>query len=234
MDKVIKERTVSKKNFQIAIDGPAGAGKSTIAKIVAKELGFVYIDTGAMYRTMGLYFDRNGEWPSASVAVQRLAQSADITLKYNDGVQEIYLNGENVSSEIRTEKAGLSASAVSKFPEVRKILVAMQQKLAETTSVIMDGRDIGTVVLKDADVKIFLTANVRVRAERRMHQLEEQGIKESLEKIEEDIKKRDIQDSTREASPLRMAEDAVLVDTSDCTLDESVEKIIALAKEKMA
>ena len=225
---------MSKNNFQIAIDGPAGAGKSTIAKIVAKELGFVYIDTGAMYRAMGLFFDRNGEWPNESSAVRRLAESADITLKYNDGVQEIYLNGENVSSEIRSEKAGLSASAVSKFPEVREILVAMQQKLAETTSVIMDGRDIGTVVLKNADVKIFLTANVSVRAERRRRQLEEEGIKESFEKIEEDIKKRDIQDSTRKASPLKMADDAVLVDTSDCTLDESVEKIILLAKEKMA
>ncbi len=225
---------MSKNNFQIAIDGPAGAGKSTIAKIVAKELGFVYIDTGAMYRAMGLFFDRNGEWPNEPCDIRKLAESADITLEYKDGVQEIYLNGENVSSEIRTEKAGLSASAVSKFPEVREMLVAMQQKLAKTTSVIMDGRDIGTVVLKDADVKIFLTANVSVRAERRMRQLEEQGIKESFEKIEEDIKKRDIQDSTRKASPLKMADDAILVDTSDCTLDESVEKIILLVKEKMA
>ncbi len=225
---------MSKNNFQIAIDGPAGAGKSTIAKIVAKELGFVYIDTGAMYRAMGLFFDRNGEWPNEPCDIRKLAESADITLEYKDGVQEIYLNGENVSSEIRTEKAGLSASAVSKFQEVREILVAMQQKLAQTTSVIMDGRDIGTVVLKDADVKIFLTANVSVRAERRMRQLEEQGIKESFEKIEEDIKKRDIQDSTRKASPLKMADDAILVDTSDCTLDESVEKIILLVKEKMA
>lgn len=225
---------MSKNNFQIAIDGPAGAGKSTIAKIVAKELGFVYIDTGAMYRAMGLFFDRNGEWPNEPCDIRKLAESADITLEYKDGVQEIYLNGENVSSEIRTEKAGLSASAVSKFPEVREILVAMQQKLAKTTSVIMDGRDIGTVVLKDADIKIFLTANVSVRAERRMRQLEEQGIKESFEKIEEDIKKRDIQDSTRKASPLKMADDAILVDTSDRTLDESVEKIILLVKEKMA
>ncbi len=225
---------MSKNNFQIAIDGPAGAGKSTIAKIVAKELGFVYIDTGAMYRAMGLFFDRNGEWPNEPCDIRKLAESADITLEYKDGVQEIYLNGENVSSEIRTEKAGLSASAVSKFPEVREMLVAMQQKLAKTTSVIMDGRDIGTVVLKDADVKIFLTANVSVRAERRMRQLEEQGIKESFEKIEEDIKKRDIQDSTRKASPLKMADDAILVDTSDRTLDESVEKIILLVKEKMA
>ncbi len=234
MHRIIKEHTVSNRNFQIAIDGPAGAGKSTIAKIVAKELGFVYIDTGAMYRAMGLFFDQNGEWPKKSEDIRRLAGSADITLKYKDGVQEIYLNGKNVTSEIRTEKAGLSASAVSKFPEVREILVTMQRKLAETTSVIMDGRDIGTVVLKDADVKVFLTANVNVRSERRRRQLAEQGIIESLEKIEEDIRKRDIQDSTRKASPLKMADDAILVDTSDCTLEESVERIIALAKEKMA
>lgn len=225
---------MTKESFQIAIDGPAGAGKSTIAKIAAKKLGFVYIDTGAMYRAMGLFFDRNGEWPDKPEDIKALAEKADITLKYADGEQRIFLNGEDVSEEIRTEKAGLSASSVSRFPEVREIMVSLQQKLAGSMNVIMDGRDIGTVVLPDADLKIFLTADVSERARRRMLQLEEKGIKESLDKIEEDIRKRDIQDTTRKASPLKQADDAVLVDTSDISIEETVDSIISMAKERMS
>lgn len=225
---------MTKDSFQIAIDGPAGAGKSTIAKIAAKKLGFVYIDTGAMYRAMGLFFDRNGEWPDKPEDIKALAEKADITLKYADGEQRIFLNGEDVSEAIRTEKAGLSASSVSRFPEVREIMVSLQQKLAGSMNVIMDGRDIGTVVLPDADLKIFLTADVSERARRRMLQLEEKGIKESLDKIEEDIRKRDIQDTTRKASPLKQADDAVLVDTSDISIEETVDRIISMAKERMS
>lgn len=225
---------MTKDSFQIAIDGPAGAGKSTIAKIAAKKLGFVYIDTGAMYRAMGLFFDRNNEWPDKPEDIKALAEKADITLKYADGEQRIFLNGEDVSEAIRTEKAGLSASSVSRFPEVREIMVSLQQKLAGSMNVIMDGRDIGTVVLPDADLKIFLTADVSERARRRMLQLEEKGIKESLDKIEEDIRKRDIQDTTRKASPLKQADDAVLVDTSDISIEETVDRIISMAKERMS
>lgn len=225
---------MTKDSFQIAIDGPAGAGKSTIAKIAAKKLGFVYIDTGAMYRAMGLFFDRNNEWPDKPEDIKALAEKADITLKYADGEQRIFLNGEDVSETIRTEKAGLSASSVSRFPEVREIMVSLQQKLAGSMNVIMDGRDIGTVVLPDADLKIFLTADVSERARRRMLQLEEKGIKESLDKIEEDIRKRDIQDTTRKASPLKQADDAVLVDTSDISIEETVDRIISMAKERMS
>lgn len=225
---------MTKDSFQIAIDGPAGAGKSTIAKIAAKKLGFVYIDTGAMYRAMGLFFDRNNEWPDKPEDIKALAEKADITLKYADGEQRIFLNGEDVSEAIRTEKAGLSASSVSRFPEVREIMVSLQQKLAGSMNVIMDGRDIGTVVLPDADLKIFLTADVSERARRRMLQLEEKGIKESLDKIEDDIRKRDIQDTTRKASPLKQADDAVLVDTSDISIEETVDRIISMAKERMS
>lgn len=225
---------MTKDSFQIAIDGPAGAGKSTIAKIAAKKLGFVYIDTGAMYRAMGLFFDRNKEWPDKPEDIKALAEKADITLKYADGEQRIFLNGEDVSEAIRTEKAGLSASSVSRFPEVREIMVSLQQKLAGSMNVIMDGRDIGTVVLPDADLKIFLTADVSERARRRMLQLEEKGIKESLDKIEEDIRKRDIQDTTRKASPLKQADDAALIDTSDISIEETVDRIISMAKERMS
>ncbi len=221
-------------SYQIAIDGPAGAGKSTIAQRTAARLGYVYIDTGAMYRAMGLFFDRNGKWPEDPEGIAALAEQAEITLAYVDGVQKIFLNGEDVSDAIRTEQAGMSASAVSRYPAVRARLVAQQQKLAGSMNVIMDGRDIGTVVLPDAQLKIYLTASVRVRAERRLRQLEEKGQTGVLAEIEEDIRKRDHQDMTREASPLRQAEDAVRIDSSDMTADEVVDAIIALQKGENA
>lgn len=215
---------------QIAIDGPAGAGKSTIAKIVAERLGFIYIDTGAMYRAMGLFFDRNGEWPAQDEDIRALADKADISISYIDKEQRIFLNGEDVSEKIRTESAGMSASRVSALPQVREKLVELQRNMAKKVSVVMDGRDIGTVVLPDASLKIFLTADVHIRAQRRQEQLFEKGKAEDLETIEEDLKIRDHNDSTRAASPLRQAEDAVRLDTSELTIEETVERIIELTK----
>lgn len=220
-------------NFQIAIDGPAGAGKSTIAKIAAKKLGYIYIDTGAMYRTIGLFFDRNGAWPDSHEKIKELVGKADISIDYENGEQVIFLNGENVSEKIRTQEAGASASKVSKLPEVREKMVEFQQKLAGTKNVIMDGRDIGTVVLPNAQLKIFLTADVSVRAKRRLLQLEEKGMSGDIAQIEEEIRARDTQDMTRSVSPLKQADDAILLDTSDKTIDEVVDIIVKLQKERI-
>ncbi len=220
-------------NYQIAIDGPAGAGKSTIAKLVAGKLGFIYIDTGAMYRAMGLFFDRNGEWPTLSEDVRSLAGKADISIAYKDGTQRIYLNGEDVSETIRSESAGMSASRVSALPEVREQLVELQRNLARREKVVMDGRDIGTVVLPDAALKIFLTADVTVRAKRRLLQLQEKGETADLASVEEDLKQRDHNDSTRAVSPLKQAEDACLLDTSNLSIEETAETIIKMAEERM-
>ena len=219
-------------HYQIAIDGPAGAGKSTIAKIAAKRLGYIYIDTGAMYRAMGIFFERNDGWNKTSDGIRKLAEQADITISYEDGAQRIYLNKEDVSEAIRTEQAGMNASRVSAFPEVREKLVELQQKLAESSDVVMDGRDIGTVVLPSAQLKIFLTADVRVRAERRLLQLHEKGEEADIETIEADLRERDHNDSTREASPLKKADDAVMLDTSDMTIEETADKIISLLEER--
>ena len=219
-------------HYQIAIDGPAGAGKSTIARIVAEKLGYIYIDTGAMYRAIGLFFDRNGKWPDTPAQITALLDKADITIDHKDGAQRIYLNGEDVSEAIRTEKAGMSASRVSAFPEVRVKLVELQRALASRADVVMDGRDIGTVVLPDAALKIFLTADVSVRAERRRLQLLEKGVKADKAEIEKDLRSRDHNDSTREASPLKQAEDAVLVDTSYLTIEQTAQKITELMKER--
>ncbi len=216
----------------IAIDGPAGAGKSTIAKKVAKELGFIYVDTGAMYRAMALYMINNGIDASESEKISATCQSADITIKYENGIQVVYLNGENVNSLIRTEAVGNMASASSVNGDVRKKLVELQQKLAQTTDVVMDGRDIGTVVLPNADLKVFLTASSRVRAERRYKELTGKGIECDIDVIEKDIIDRDYRDSHRENSPLKQAEDAVLVDSSHMTINEVAEKIISLYKER--
>ena len=218
---------------QIAIDGPAGAGKSTIAKMVAKELGFIYVDTGAMYRAMALYMINNGIDPTESEKISATCQSADITIKHENGMQVVYLNGENVNGLIRTEAVGNMASASSVNGDVRKKLVELQQKLAETTDVVMDGRDIGTVVLPNADLKVYLTASSRVRAERRYKELVEKGISCDLDVIEKDIIDRDYRDMHRDISPLKQADDAVLVDSSYMTIDEVAEKIISLYKEKM-
>ncbi|MBQ6408486.1 MAG: (d)CMP kinase [Butyrivibrio sp.] len=213
---------------KIAIDGPAGAGKSTIAKIVAKELGFIYVDTGAMYRAMALYMINNNIDASDSEKISATCQSADITIRHEGGVQRVYLNGEDVSELVRKEEVGKMASASSVNGDVRKKLVELQQKLAQTTDVVMDGRDIGTVVLPDADLKVFLTASSRVRANRRYKELTAKGEICDIDAIEKDIIERDYRDSHREISPLKQAEDAVLVDTSDMTIDEVAGKIIDL------
>ncbi len=216
----------------IAIDGPAGAGKSTIAKKIAERLNFIYVDTGAMYRAMGLYFHRLGIRPEDEEAISRLAGQAEVSLSYENGMQQVYLNGENVTALLRTEEAGNMASAVSVYPEVRRILVRQQQKLAATQDVVMDGRDIGTVVLPRAQVKVFLTASVKVRADRRCADLRQKGLPFERENVEKDIEERDYRDTHRAESPLRQAEDAVLVDTSDMTIDQVADRVIELYREK--
>ena len=218
---------------QIAIDGPAGAGKSTIAKLVAARLGFIYIDTGAMYRAMGLFFDENGQWPTRSDDITALAGKADISIAYKDGTQRIYLNDRDVSDSIRSENAGMSASRVSALPEVREKLVELQRELAKKENVVMDGRDIGTVVLPNATLKIFLTADVGVRAQRRLLQLQAKGEMADIASVEEDLKQRDYNDSTRKASPLKQAQDAVLLDTSNLSIEETADAIIKMAEERM-
>ena len=218
---------------QIAIDGPAGAGKSTIAKLVAARLGFIYIDTGAMYRAMGLFFNENGQWPTRSDDITALAGKADISIAYKDGTQRIYLNDRDVSDSIRSENAGMSASRVSALPEVREKLVELQRELAKKENVVMDGRDIGTVVLPNATLKIFLTADVGVRAQRRLLQLQAKGEMADIASVEEDLKQRDHNDSTRKASPLKQAQDAVLLDTSNLSIEETADAIIKMAEERM-
>lgn len=218
--------------FNIAIDGPAGAGKSTIAKTLAKELGYVYVDTGAMYRAMAYFFLQKGINKDDEAAITEAVDGADVTIRYENGVQQVLLNGENVTGCLRTEQVGNMASSTSVYPAVRTKLVALQQKLAETTDVIMDGRDIGTCVLPDAQVKIYLTASVETRAKRRYMELMEKGEPADLEKIAADIKERDYRDMHREMSPLRQAEDAVLVDSSDMSIVEVVSAIRAIAEEK--
>jgi len=215
---------------QIAIDGPAGAGKSTIAKILSNRLGFVYVDTGAMYRTLALACLREGIDLANEEKVSQICIAAPITIKYIDGVQNMFLNGENVSQEIRTEVVSKAASDTSKFQKVRERLVSMQQDLAKEYDVVMDGRDIGTKVLPDATLKIFLTASVEVRAKRRFLEYQEKGMECDINEIAEDIKQRDYNDSTRAISPLVKAQDAIEVDTSDLSIDEVVEKIIGLWK----
>ena len=214
--------------YNIAIDGPAGAGKSTIAKIVAKELGFIYVDTGAMYRTMALACHREGISAKEHEKVAEKCESVDVSLGYEDGTQKVFLNGEDVSTLIRQEEIGNMTSAIAVYPEVRKILVEMQKKLAKENNVVMDGRDIGTVVLPNAECKIYLTASSFVRANRRYKELIEKGETCDLAQIEKDIIARDEQDMNREIAPLKQAEDAVYLDSSDLTIDEVVNKIIEI------
>lgn len=220
------------KTYNIAIDGPAGAGKSTIAKKIAAALGFIYVDTGAMYRAMALYFLRQGIGQTEEAAIERACGEIEISIRYEDGTQQVILNGENVSGIIRTEEVGNMASAASVYAPVRRKLLELQRNLAETSDVIMDGRDIGTCVLPNADTKIYLTAGSRVRALRRFDELTQKGEMCNLEEIEQDIIKRDDRDMHREIAPLKQAEDAVLVDTSDMTIDQVVEAIIAIVKER--
>ena len=219
-------------HFNIAIDGPAGAGKSTIAKAAAKKLGFIYVDTGAMYRAMAVYFLDRGIGSQEEEKIREACGNAEITIRHEDGKQQVFLNGENVSGRIRTQEVGEMASRISVYLPVREKLVKLQQQLAKTSQVIMDGRDIGTCVLPDAQAKIYLTASTRVRAERRLKELLEKGQECSLEEIEDEIKERDYRDMHREQSPLRQAEDAVLLDTSQMDPEQVTERIIAIAKER--
>lgn len=218
--------------MNIAIDGPAGAGKSTIAKRLAKELGYIYVDTGAMYRAMALYFLEQKIDASNEAEISAASGKVDITIAYQDGEQQVILNGENVNGRIRREEVGNMASATSIYPVVRKKLVALQQKLAATADVIMDGRDIGTCVLPDAEAKIYLTASVATRAKRRYDELQAKGERCDIAEIEKDIEERDYRDTHRTTSPLKQAEDAVLVDTSEMNIDEVVETIRKICQEK--
>lgn len=218
--------------YSIAIDGPAGAGKSTIAKAVAKRLEYVYVDTGAMYRAMALYLIREGIAAPEEERIEALLDGAKIRLLYRDGVQRIFLFEEDVTQAIREEEIGNMASAISVYAGVRKKLVALQRDIAASHNVVMDGRDIGSVVLPDADLKIYLTADVAERARRRYRELEEKGIRSQKSRIEEDIRTRDERDMNREHSPLRRAEDAYLLDSTDMGIEEVVEKILSLAGEK--
>lgn len=218
------------KTKKIAIDGPAGAGKSSLAKAAAKELGYIYIDTGAMYRTVGLFVLNCGKNPKNEEEVLSCLDDINIDIKYIDGEQNLFLNGENVTGEIRTPEVSVAASDVAVIPDVRKKLVMLQRALAEKNDVIMDGRDIGTRVLPDAEVKIFLTATPEERANRRYKELIEQNSECSYEEVLKDIMYRDKNDSERKTDPLRQAEDAVLLDTTEYTVEESLEKLIEIIK----
>lgn len=219
-------------SYNIAVDGPAGAGKSTIARAVAKKLNIIYVDTGAMYRGMGLYMLRQGIDPEDEQAVIGHCQEADITLGYENGTQVVYLNGENVNAYIRTEEVGAVTSRISVLPAVRERITALQQELASSTDCIMDGRDIGTCVLPHADVKIYLTASSAVRARRRYDELTAKGQQCDLAQIQADMEERDYRDTHREVSPLRQAQDAVLVDSSDMTAEQVIEKIFKLCEKR--
>ena len=218
----------------IAIDGPVGAGKSTISDVVAKRLGILHLDTGAMYRAVGLYMLDHGIDPQDQETVSSLCEEGKVLVdvRYEDGSQRTLLNGQDVSARIRAQEVGQAASAVSRYPAVRRTLVRRQQEMAKDQPMLLDGRDIGTVVLKDATVKIYLTASPESRAQRRMLQLKEKGDETPFETILAEVNARDYQDTHRETDPLRKAEDAVLVDSSDLTFDETVDAILALVEAK--
>ena len=220
--------------INVAIDGPAGAGKSTISKAAAAKLGYIYIDTGALYRTVGVNALRNGvDVKNADAVISTLTDNLIIELKFIDGEQRMFLGGEDVSSEIRTPEASMAASAVSAIPEVRKYLFDLQKNLAKNNNCIMDGRDIGTVVLPDADVKIFLTASPEARAKRRYIELIEKGMEAKYEEVLADMIERDYNDSHRAIAPLKQADDAVLADTSELDLQQSIDLIISIIEGKI-
>lgn len=219
--------------ISVAIDGPAGAGKSTIAKTVSKKLGFIYVDTGALYRTIGLKFMNEGYDEDLNCDINKILDGTKVDIKFIDGEQRVFLNGKDVSELIRTPKASLMASAVSAKPEVRAFLLEMQRRLARENNVIMDGRDIGTVVLPDATVKIFLTASAEERANRRYKELIEKGMEVNYADVLADIEKRDYNDSHRDIAPLKPAEDSVLADTSKNNLEQSVELILSIINERL-
>ena len=216
--------------YQVAIDGPAGAGKSTIARLLAEKTGFVYVDTGAMYRGLAVYFLKKGIRPEETERIIESCGEASVDIRYEDGLQQVYVNGENVTGMLREEAVGNMASIVSAVPEVRSALLELQRNLARTQNVVMDGRDIGTHVLPDADVKIYLTASVETRAGRRYKELVDKGVKCDLAEIAEDIRIRDERDMNRETAPLKQAEDAVLIDSSSMTIPEVVEAMSGLIK----
>ncbi|MCM1184319.1 MAG: (d)CMP kinase [Roseburia sp.] len=218
-------------SYSIAIDGPAGAGKSTIAKRIAREKGYIYVDTGAMYRAMALFFIESGISAQEQDKISAAAKDADVTITYENGEQVVWLNGRNVNGLIRTEEVGRMASSSSKNKDVREKLVELQRALAQKENVVMDGRDIGTCVLPDADVKVYLTASSHVRAVRRYEELQAKGEPCDLETIEKDIIDRDYQDMHRALSPLRQAQDATLLDSSDMTIEEVAQAIMALCGE---
>ena len=217
------------KNINIAIDGPAGAGKSTIAKMVSAKLGYIYVDTGALYRTIALFITEN---KIADEDIEKVLENANVSLKFIDGTQRVFLGDRDVSDLIRTPEISMAASRTSAIPAVRKYLFGTQQKIAAENNVIMDGRDIGTVVLPNADVKIFLTASAEERANRRFKELSEKPNCPCYEEILSDIIERDHQDMTREVSPLKQAEDAVLVDTTELDLEQSADAIVKIINEK--
>ena len=219
--------------FNIAIDGPAGAGKSTIARLAAEKLGFLYVDTGAMYRTIGLKMLRSHVSPEDTQTLQEVLKTINIDLRYEDGKQQMYLDGENVSSEIRTEEVSTVASRFSAIQIVRDRLTDLQRGLAARNNCIMDGRDIGTVILPNARLKIFLTASAEERARRRYRENMQKGIEEPYETVLEKIIERDRSDMTRSAAPLKQADDAVLLDTSDLSIEQSVDAVLDLAHERM-
>ena len=221
------------KTVAIAIDGPAGAGKSTIARILAKELQYIYVDTGALYRTVGYYMLEHGVSIDDADAVVKALPNVEVSLQFVNGEQQVILNGENVSGLIRTPAVSMAASTVSAIPAVRQFLFDLQQNMTKTNNVMMDGRDIGTVVLPWADVKIFLTASPEARARRRFIELQEKGDPATFEEVLADMKQRDYNDSHRETAPLKQADDAVLADTSDITLEESVQLLKSIVKERL-
>ena len=216
--------------YNVAIDGPAGAGKSTIAKKIAKEMGFIYVDTGAMYRALAIHFLKKGLKPEDTEEIKKACKDAVVSLQYEDGVQQVYLNGENVTAMLREEKVGNMASVSSAIGEVRAQLLELQREMARTNDVVMDGRDIGTHILPNANVKVYLTASVEERARRRFVELQEKGVACDLNEIAHDIAERDYRDMNREIAPLKQAEDAVLVDSSNMTIEEVVQAIISLCK----
>ena len=217
----------------VAIDGPAGAGKSTLARRLAAELGYIYVDTGAMFRTIGLYAIRAGKDPKDNEAVNALLPEISLKFAFIEGEQHIYLNGEDVSTAIRTEEVGMAASAVGANPAVRAFLLGMQRDMAKTQDVLMDGRDIGTVVLPDATVKIFLTASPEARATRRWKEYQQKGVEVSYEEVLADVRQRDYQDTHRAAAPLRQADDAQLLDTSEMNFEQSLEAMKKMIVEKV-
>lgn len=214
----------------IAIDGPAGAGKSTIAKNIAKQLGFIYVDTGAMYRAMAVFFIDNGVNTESEDDIENACTKVSINITYENGIQQIILNNTNVTGRLRTEEVGNTASKTAVYSSVRRKLVELQQEIAKTTDVVMDGRDIGTCVLPDAICKVYLTASVETRADRRFKELQAKGIEADIEEIKADIADRDYRDMNRDVSPLKQADDAVLVDSSNMNIEEVTEAIINIYK----